>query len=87
MVVDGDVRNADSLDDLGMLAVTREIKHGGLRVAQSSGENNRDEYRGKREAPAHRNTSKGRVVQMSREPEFRREARAVVSAGFVKGDG
>jgi hypothetical protein len=34
MVIDGDVSNADSLDDLCMLAVTRQIKHSGLRMAQ-----------------------------------------------------
>src|ERR1700746_3626272 len=68
VVINGDISDADSLDDLGMLAVTRQVKHGRLRVAQSCGENKRDEYTGKREAPTHRNTSKGRVVQMSGEP-------------------
>src|SRR6476469_10990693 len=52
MVVDGDVSNADSLNDLCMLAVTRDIKYRGLRMAQSSGENNCGEYRGKREVSA-----------------------------------
>jgi hypothetical protein len=68
MVIDGDIGNADSLNNLGVLAVTRQIKYSGLRMAQSSGENNCDEYRGKREASAHGNTSKGRVVKMSGEP-------------------
>src|SRR5579864_6041684 len=59
MVIDGDVSNADSLNDLGMLAVTRQIKHGGLRMAQSCGQNNGEEYRGKREVPVHKGYLQG----------------------------
>src|SRR5882757_6789701 len=59
MVIDSDVRDADSLDDLGMLTITRQVKHGGLRVAQSCGENNGDEYRGKCEISAHGSASRG----------------------------
>src|SRR3954452_15161191 len=53
MVIDGDIGNADSLNNFGVLAVTRQVKYSGLRMAQSSGEHNCDEYRGKREASAH----------------------------------
>src|SRR6476659_5602817 len=60
VVINGDVSDADPLNDPGMLAVTRQIKYSGLRMGQSGGENKRDEYRGKREAPAHGNTYKGR---------------------------
>ena len=33
MVVDGDIGDPDALDDFGVLAVTGQIEHGGLRVA------------------------------------------------------
>jgi hypothetical protein len=59
MVIDGDIRDADTLDDLCMLAVAWQIKYSGLRMAQSSGENNCDEHRGKREVPAHGSASRG----------------------------
>ena len=44
MVIDGDIRDADTLDDLCMLAVARQIKYSGLRMAQSCGKNNCDEH-------------------------------------------
>ena len=45
MVIDGDIRDADTLDDLCMLAVARQIKYSGLRMAQSCGQNNCNEHR------------------------------------------
>ncbi len=59
MVIDGDVGNADTLNDFCVLAVTRQIQQGGLRVAAGGGENNCDEHGCKREVPSHRNASWG----------------------------
>ena len=47
MVIDGDIGDADTLDDLCMLAVPRQIEYSGLRMAQSCGEYYCDEHRGK----------------------------------------
>jgi hypothetical protein len=84
MVVDSDIGYSDALKNFGMLAVTGQIQHGGLRVAACGGKKSCNENGCERQVSAHSDASRG-ISKLDDEAgrEFRRKARTIVSAGLL----